>query len=179
MSIPKESGLAQASIAGKTSSIFAKESLYELDSLRKKEAGASTSVIALAQQPDEKPSKAKPKLSYENTYILEPKRKFRAGDAQIIIDQVLVKHLKDEKYDPNACKQLAKTLAEIIKSSVKELNYERYKIICIVTIGQLDEQGLRCASRCVWDTNWDTFASGSYQNKSLYGVATVYAVYYE
>ena len=151
-----------------------------MDSLRRKEAGRSTSVISMGQQPyQERSSKGKPRLMYENTYILEPRRKFRAGDAQKIIDQVLVQHLKDEKYEPNSSRQLAQTLAEMIKTSVKELNYERYKIVCMVTIGQMDEQGLRSASRCVWDENFDTFASGSYHNKSLFGVATVYAVYYE
>ena len=182
MANPRESshGLAQASVAGRSSSLFARGSFNEMDSLRRRLSGPSTSVISMAQQPfHEKSSRGKPKLMYENTYILEPKRKFKAGDAQSIIDQVLVQQLKDEKYDPNSSKQLAKTLAEMIKNSVKELNYERYKIVCMVTIGQMDEQGLRSASRCVWDTNFDTFASSSYHNKSLFGVATVYALYYE
>ena len=69
--------------------------------------------------------------------------------------------------------------ALVIKDTVKELNYERYRIMCIVSIGQLDEQGIQLVSRCVWDTNRDTSASGSYKNKSLFAVATVFAVYLE
>ena len=96
-----------------------------------------------------------------------------------IIKNTVEKYLKDEKYDANASAQMAKTLALVIKDTVKELNYERYRIMCIVSIGQLDEQGIQLVSRCVWDTNRDTSASGSYKNKSLFAVATVFAVYLE
>ena len=89
--------------------------------------------------------------------------------------------MKSETYDPNASAQMTKTLSQIIKDAVKDLNYDRYKIVCVVTIGELlnGDVGIMQASRCVWDTNWDTFASGVYKNKTLYGVATVYAVYQE
>lgn len=110
---------------------------------------------------------------------MEPARKFKASEAEAIINEVLEKHLKDEKYDPKASRQWSLTLAQIIKDGVKELNYERYRIVCHVIVGQAAEQGLRAASRFCWDASRDTFASGSFKNKSLFGVATVYAVYLE
>jgi len=48
-----------------------------------------------------------------------------------------------------------------------------------VTVGEIANQGVRVASRCVMDQSTDNFASGSYKNASLFGVATVYAFYYE
>ena len=162
----------QLSSLARHSSLFSTASMHEFQ--KKKE---SSSVLAMGQVPGEK--KKGPKLMYENTYQLEPKKKFQSDKVKAIIDSVLESQLKDEAYEPNACKQWVLTLSEIIKSRVKELEYERYKIVCVVTIGKLKDQGLRMASRCCWDPNWDTFATGSFKNKTLYAVASVWGVYYE
>ena len=61
----------------------------------------------------------------------------------------------------------------------KALKFDRYKIVTTVTLGQIADQGVRVASRCLMDQETDNFASGSYKNSSLFGVATVYAFYYE
>lgn len=166
----------QQSLGGRKSSLFSRDSFHE-GMLKKKEGNRS--VVSLAQQPDDHTPTTKPKFLYENTYQLEPKRKFPSAAAQAIINQNLEQYLKDESYDPQASAQMSKTLAQIIKDGVKELVYERYKIVCLVTIGQMSQVGLQQASRCVWDIKWDTYASGSYKNKTLFGVATVYAVYQE
>lgn len=55
----------------------------------------------------------------------------------------------------------------------------RYKIVVLVHIGQLCDQSMQISSRCLWDSTNDTFATYSFKNSSLFGVGTVYAVYYE
>jgi len=160
----------------KDSSLFSQASFHE-NMLKKREMNRS--FVALAQEPGGDTSRKKPRLVYENTYQLEPHRKFEASKVKTIIDQTLESQLKEEEYDPKSCRQLVKTLTEIIKAKVKELNYERYKVVCIVTIGQLKEQGFRMGSRCAWDAKRDTFATSSFKNKSLFAVASVWGVYYE
>ena len=135
----------------------------------------------MAQQPADSDIaiKTKPKVLYENTFKLEPARKFRSSEAQAIIAKVLETNLKTEAYDASRSAYNAKLIAQMIKDEVKELNYERYKIAVIASVGQLDDQGLQIASRCCWDTNFDTSASASFKNKSLFAMATVFAAYYE
>lgn len=166
---------AQLSKLARDSSLFSTASFHE--HMAKKDT-ASRSVLALGLEPETAP-KRKPRHIYENTYHLEPEVKFQAGKVKAIVEEVLERTLKDEKYDPKSCRQLVKTLTEIIKNRVKELNYKRYKIICLVTIGQLNEQGFRMGSRCCWDAKWDTFATANYSNKTLFTIATVWGVYYE
>jgi hypothetical protein len=48
-----------------------------------------------------------------------------------------------------------------------------------VTIGEVHGQGVRIASRCLWDTETDNHASSTFQNPYLYCVAMVFAVYFE
>lgn len=45
-----------------------------------------------------------------------------------------------------------------------ELNYERYKIVIQVEIGEFKGQGIKVGSRALWDVTTDTFASGSFRN---------------
>ena len=44
------------------------------------------------------------------------------------------------------------------------MNIPRYKIIVQVTIGELKDQGIRVASRCLWDVATDNYTSVSYTN---------------
>lgn len=68
---------------------------------------------------------------------------------------------------------------QVIRARVKELMIPRYKIVILVHIGQLTGQSMQISSRCLWDTSNDTFASHFFKNSSLFGVASVYAVYFE
>lgn len=68
---------------------------------------------------------------------------------------------------------------QMVRARIKELMIPRYKIICLVHIGQLGNQCVRIGSRCLWDSAYDTFATYEFKNKSLFAVCTVYAVYAE
>jgi hypothetical protein len=162
------------------SSLFSTLSMHDL---ARKRDSSSTSVLAMAQGPghtaSENMNRKRPKYVYENTYKLEPEVKFQSDKVKTIIESVLELQLKEETYDPKSCKQMVLTLSEIIKSRVKDLNYQSYKIVCVVSIGELKEQGFRMGSRCCWDAKWDSFATGSYKNKSLFAIGSVWGVYFE
>ena len=66
-----------------------------------------------------------------------------------------------------------------VKAQVKSMMLPRYKIICLVHIGQLLDQGLKVSSRCLWDASNDTSASYEFRNSSMFASAMVYGVYYE
>lgn len=55
----------------------------------------------------------------------------------------------------------------------------RYKIVVQVTIGQMKDQGVRVASRCLWDTATDNYASVQFKNQSLWCSTMVFGVYTE
>lgn len=173
-----EGAKARLSSLARESSLFSTASFHEM---RKKDS-SSTSVVAMAQGPgysDTMSTKKRPKLIYENTYKLEPTVKFESGKITKIIQTVLEEQLKDETYDPKSCKQFVMTLSEIIKSRVKDLCYSSYKLVCVVTIGELKDQGFRMGSRCCWDPKWDNYATGNYKNKSLFAIGAVWGMYYE
>jgi hypothetical protein len=44
--------------------------------------------------------------------------------------------------------KIGKSLSDEIKDRIKSMNIDRYKIICVLTIGQMGNQGLMLSSRC-------------------------------
>lgn len=115
----------------------------------------------------------------ENTYRLEPKTRFPHAKAERIIAQELESVLEEVEYSPQGCLRLASELCETLKNKMKGLNIPRYKLVALVHVGEKSEQGMRIGSRCLWNTDTDTFSSASYSNSSLFAVGTIYASYLE
>ncbi|XP_041660261.1 dynein light chain Tctex-type 5 [Cheilinus undulatus] len=118
-------------------------------------------------------------VSMENTYQLGPYKRFPVPAVTDILKDVLTTYLQEEKYEGEWSQKMTKTICEVIRAQVKELMIPRYKIVVLVHIGQLTGQSMQISSRCLWDASNDTSASYSFQNSSLFGVATVYGVYYD
>lgn len=117
--------------------------------------------------------------TYENTYRLQPCKKFRPVQVQTVIETAFRELLEEKVYDRHAAKQWTVALCDAIKEKVKLLDFPRFKIVCFVSIGQRDRQDVHIGSRCLWNKTFDGFASGAYSNRSLYAVGVVYAVYFE
>lgn len=119
------------------------------------------------------------KQEVENTYRTEPKRKFPEREVREIIQNSLEAMLGQLTYTATECGFLTKLLSSRIMEQVKSLNIERYKLVCFVNVGSKQNQGFRVASRCLWDADFDTHVTASIENATLFGVATVYGVYFE
>nr|XP_006818550.1 PREDICTED: tctex1 domain-containing protein 1-B-like [Saccoglossus kowalevskii] len=116
-----------------------------------------------------------------NTYRTQPDndQRFKPKRVEQVIKEALQNHCEDEMYEPSTVGMLTRTLSDIIKTKVKELNYSRHKIIVHVILGSVNQQGVNMASRCLWSPDNDSYASAAYQNSSLFAVATVYGCYFE
>jgi len=105
--------------------------------------------------------------------------RFIPAAVDAIIKEEMEKRLRKAKYDDEKCKQLALELCADIKEKVKGLNLPRYKIVLQSVIGEVKGQGAYIASRCLWDTETDNYASYSLRNTSLFCVLMVFGLYLE
>jgi len=160
-----------------------RSSLFDINAMGRRPTVTGSSIMSFACDPfaEENGQSKGPhqKVSYENTYQMTPPQAFRPEAVKAIITECLHNKLEGRIYEPINMGLMCKTLSQDIKQRVKELNFERYKIICLVSIGEKKDQGVRFGSRCVWDHERDSYAAASYENPNLYAVGTVYAVYYE
>ncbi|CAH2311596.1 Hypothetical predicted protein [Pelobates cultripes] len=118
-------------------------------------------------------------IPFEMDLQPQPRRCFSAEEASKVIKSVLDNQLQESIYDATNSHQRALELAELVKRAVRELDYERYKLVCYVVLGPVSPRALYCCSRSVWSPNSDTYAEYLFQNNSLFALCIVYAGYYE
>lgn len=120
-----------------------------------------------------------PKTIYENTYKLEPDKRFDLKEAKLAVDEILKENFSELKYDPVKMSHLAKRVSVIIKDKMKSLGYKRFRFVCSVTIGQETNQGIKVSSRFLWDARRDNWVNSTFKNNDLFVAASVFALYYE
>ncbi|KAI8806747.1 Tctex-1 family-domain-containing protein, partial [Cladochytrium replicatum] len=118
-------------------------------------------------------------LVYENTYKMKPDKKFQSGAVRRAMEEVLQTRMVKVKYDPAKVPELTKLLANEIMAVLKQFEFDRYKFITQVIAGEFKGQGIRVASRAVWDTSTDSYASASYKNASIFVVAMAFGIFQE
>ena len=101
------------------------------------------------------------------------------GAVQRIAEEVLANRLANVSYDPKVCRDLTLQISDEVKSQVKLLGYDRYKIVCVMHIGPKMGQAIQIGSMCCWDEKADNFAECSFINNSLFAVALIFGVYQE
>ena len=125
----------------------------------------------------------------EPTYRMEPKVKFNHERAERLVHSILDSRLKWASsrldgatgFSSEDVDELTLSITDEIRSSVRDLSFERYRLVVLVNVGETAAgiADVRVASRCLWDPRFDTFAEASVLTPLLYAVAVVFAVYCE
>ncbi|XP_036782185.1 dynein light chain Tctex-type protein 2B isoform X1 [Manis pentadactyla] len=102
----------------------------------------------------------------ENTYILRPifQQRFRPSVVKDCIHAVLKEELANAEYSPEEIPQLTKRLSENIKDKLKEMGFDRYKMVVQVVIGEQRGEGVLMAARCFWDADTDNYTHDVFMN---------------
>lgn len=81
-----------------------------------------------------------------------------------VIHDCLTEKLTGQQYEGEKCHEAARQLADTIRNRLKLLDYDRYKFVVQVLIGERREQGVYFGTRCFWDSNTDNQASDTFTN---------------
>ncbi|KAH9512396.1 Tctex1 domain-containing protein 2 [Bulinus truncatus] len=122
---------------------------------------------------------AKSEVAIQNTYIIRPNysQKFRPANVKELIHTVLGEKLTGVTYSSEDSTALTKDIADTIKFKLKELNYDRYKFIVQVVIGEQRGEGVKVGCRCFWDSDTDNYAQDIFMNETLFCVAAAYGIF--
>ncbi|RUS78258.1 hypothetical protein EGW08_013974 [Elysia chlorotica] len=120
-----------------------------------------------------------PPANLEPTYRMEPNKKFCAPQVYALLKQTLENHLDGFTYNSKFTPTMTKVLSDEIKERTKAMNVERYKLVVSIVMGERKDQGVMISSRAAWDSKLDSYATYTFQNKSLFCTASVYGVYAE
>ncbi|KAM3875969.1 dynein light chain Tctex-type protein 2B-like [Diretmus argenteus] len=115
-----------------------------------------------------------------NTYLIRPhhQHKFKAAIVKECIHDILRERLSGLQYDPEGVPDLPRSLAESIKNKVKDVGFDKYKLVVQVVIGEQRGEGVKMSSRCFWDADTDSYAEDVFMNDSLFCAAAVFGCYY-
>ncbi|KAL0278913.1 UNVERIFIED_CONTAM: hypothetical protein PYX00_000591 [Menopon gallinae] len=112
-----------------------------------------------------------------NTYRLESRNPFNSSAVYNILKDIITLECRGLVYDPNRCAALVTTLSAKIRNKIKSLQFERYRLVVFVEIGEKKLQGLQLVAKCLWDASKDNFATFTFQNTSLFVSATCFGIY--
>ena len=122
-----------------------------------------------------------PVIVKENTYKMEPDPacKFKSKKVEIEMRKVIESNMVEYVYNALTAKAMSGVLTDKILNRVKELGFDRFKLVCSVLIGQKTGQSINVCSRSIWDEGTDSFTSVRYDTSTCYVVAMLHATYAE
>jgi hypothetical protein len=91
----------------------------------------------------------------------------------------VIKAILRERITPETrySSDLGHRISDSIKNELKGLDLARYKYFVHAIVGENKGEGVKVASRCLWDASSDKSVSETVTTAHLFCVATVYAVY--
>ncbi|KAM4772185.1 dynein light chain Tctex-type protein 2B [Rhinophrynus dorsalis] len=116
----------------------------------------------------------------ENTYTIRPnfQHKFRSTTVKECIHSVLKEELNNKQYVPEEVPSLTRFLSETIKDKLKDMGFDRYKMVVQVVIGEQRGEGVKMAARCFWDADTDNYAEDIFMNEYLFCVVAAFGCFY-
>ncbi|XP_073811501.1 dynein light chain Tctex-type protein 2B isoform X2 [Musca autumnalis] len=121
----------------------------------------------------------KPSVRYMPTYRLEAMRPLNKEVCENIMKAVMEETFENFTYTPKASLQFCAQISEEIKCRIKAKNYDRYRLIVIVTIGEKLMQGYYSYVNFLWDADKDGYLSYVIETPKFFAVATLYYLYYD
>lgn len=117
--------------------------------------------------------------TYLPTYRLEPKILFNQYQCEDILKFIFKTNLDSYKYHSKTAVSMAAGLSEEILFRLKLIFYDRYRLVCVVSVGEKKSQNFCYRSGFLWDTEFDGFGNFTYNTPNFFAIATVYAVYFD
>ncbi|KAL1513019.1 hypothetical protein ABEB36_002504 [Hypothenemus hampei] len=116
---------------------------------------------------------------YQNTYKLESNNPFNSEKVDKILKEVMEEVMENLQYDPDKCVSVARFASSQIRNKVKQLEFHRYKLVCIVSIGEKNSQDVYATCRFLWDPEKDGYSFYAIENSNVYAIAYCFGLYYE
>mmetsp|Transcript_68630 Transcript_68630/g.143206 ORF Transcript_68630/g.143206 Transcript_68630/m.143206 type:complete len:122 (-) Transcript_68630:195-560(-) len=112
-------------------------------------------------------------------YAIRPQfhKKFKPMQVKEIIQKCLDDKLTGQKYHVDKASKFSRELADTIKQELKDLQWDRYKYVVQVVIGEQRGEGVKMGSRQFWDVETDNLAQATFTNDSIFAAAVAYGVY--
>ena len=114
------------------------------------------------------------------TYRMEPgeNERFYPSRAKAIAEAVIAAELNGQVFEEEDAKIWSLNISDKVREAVAaSIVNSRYKVVVQTILGQLKDQSIRAASRCLWDPTTDNYTEASFTNASLFCSVLIFALY--
>eukprot|EP00758_Cryptobia_borreli_P011820 Tbor_TRINITY_DN5693_c1_g2::TRINITY_DN5693_c1_g2_i1::g.9258::m.9258 len=120
-------------------------------------------------------------MDISDQYQMKPRPgcKFIKKDVEAMLEEVLTQRFTDVPYSWDDSAQFSKEATADIQEQMEGMGYRRYKFVVQVTIAEAAQQGIRIASRCLWDPDVDNYAEFTFSTQHMHVNALVFGLYWE
>ncbi|KAG5672730.1 hypothetical protein PVAND_002831 [Polypedilum vanderplanki] len=119
------------------------------------------------------------RIRFQNSYRLEAKNPFNRSEVEKILAKVMEKHFAEiEKFD-SVSVAMCRNVSDDAMNLIKAKNFDRYKIIVVVSVCEKLMQGVCYSNKNLFDASKDALATYVYDHPCFYAIGTCYGVYYE
>ncbi|CAL7933070.1 unnamed protein product [Xylocopa violacea] len=118
-------------------------------------------------------------LKYQNVYRLSAYNPFKVDPVDKIVKTTMITNLEDISYDAENCQKICESIATDIREKIKKLNFDRYKIVVVVTIIEKASQSVQSSMGFLWDATRDNYSTFSYEARTFHAYCCVLGLYYE
>ncbi|XP_020284338.1 tctex1 domain-containing protein 1-like [Pseudomyrmex gracilis] len=116
---------------------------------------------------------------YQNTYRLESFNPFQCEVVDKILREVMQNYLSGLKYHPQVCLNTCQKISNEVRDKICRKNYDRYKIVVIISIVQKLGQNVQINFGKLWDIHRDTYSTHVIETQDLAAMGLVVGIYYE
>ncbi|XP_006616794.1 tctex1 domain-containing protein 1-like [Apis dorsata] len=116
---------------------------------------------------------------YQNTYRLNAYNPFKVDPVDKIVKMIMINKLEDISYDGTECSKICESVATDIREKIKNLNFDRYKIVVNLTIIEKANQGIQSIMGFLADTERDNYSTFTYEARTFYAYCFAFGIYYE
>ncbi|XP_045778018.1 dynein light chain Tctex-type 5-A-like isoform X2 [Maniola jurtina] len=124
-------------------------------------------------------NKQKMVRTYQPTYQLHSRKRFNIEDVEKTLQRIVTSELEEVEYSDKTAADLCLSLTENIRTAIKEENYDRYRIIVVVSIGQRRQQSVHVFHSFLWDHERDGYVSYNFENCHMFANVVVYGIYFD
>ncbi|XP_065370201.1 dynein light chain Tctex-type protein 2B [Calliphora vicina] len=121
----------------------------------------------------------KPVMRFMPTYRMKSISPFNKEVCEKIIKTVMDNTFGEFTYTPKSTLELCAEVSEEIKNRIKAQNYDRYRYIVVVSIGEKLMQGFHSLVNFLWDADNDGYLSYTVDTPKFFAIATLYYIYYD
>ncbi|KAL9912634.1 dynein light chain Tctex-type protein 2B isoform 1-T1 [Glossina fuscipes fuscipes] len=128
------------------------------------------------EEEEEEVENAKPKNNwnfFHTNFCMEQVHKL----IETTIEERLTWDRFSRSYDSWRALQLTENLAAEIRDRVRKCNYKRYRIVCLLSLIEKQNQGATMSMRHSMDEKMDNFTSLIYERPTYFIIAIVYLVH--